>query len=84
MCEANRPADADSDRPPCLIEVDTFDLEALRWFDYLHKAGMGGPEPMYSAATGLDIPSIYHTLFGWTLGMIADYKEKTRPKGKGG
>ena len=79
MCEANRPADADSDRPPCLLEVEAFDLEALRWFEYLHKPGMGGPDRIYNDATGLDIPDIYHTLFGWTRVMIADYLEKTRP-----
>ena len=79
-CPANRPSDPDSDRPPCLIEVDDVELEAVRWFNYLHKPGMGGLEPLYDAATGLEIPQVFLTFFSWVLSMIQDYKDKTKGK----
>ena len=71
------------DRPPCLLEPEPLDMEALRWFNYTHKAGMGGPEPNYSAGEGVAIPQFFLTRFAWVQEVVADKREQEREAKKG-
>ena len=73
-----RPSAAELDCAACQLEVLPRWRDAYQSFSWLYKNGMGGPEPIFTAAEGYALPQplmIYHR---WMLAEIAQVQEEKR------